>query len=95
MLKVTCLLAVLVASSAGQQNNKLPDGFFVGFATASYQVEGAWDEDGKGENTWDRFTHEKPEAIADGSNGDIATDQYHKLDEDIQHLVDLGVSNYI
>jgi len=47
---------------------------------------------GKGENDWDRMTHEKPESIFDGSNGDIAADQYHKLDEDLKILKDLGVS---
>lgn len=49
---------------------------------------------GKGENTWDRMTHEKPESIADRSNGDIATDEYHKLLEDIQYLKDIGAQSY-
>jgi len=47
---------------------------------------------GKGENIWDRLTHTHPEAIADGNNGDIATDQYHKIDEDIGLLKTIGVS---
>ncbi|XP_046382662.1 myrosinase 1 isoform X2 [Ischnura elegans] len=73
---------------------RFPNEFFFGTATAAYQIEGAWNEDGKGENIWDRFTHQTPENIVDGTNGDIAADSYHKYPEDIKALKELGVKFY-
>jgi beta-glucosidase len=70
-----------------------PAGFEWGTSTASYQVEGAWDEDGKGESIWDRFAH-TPGRIADGSNGDVACDQYHRFAEDVAIMADLGLTGY-
>lgn len=67
--------------------------FEFGTATASYQIEGAWQEDGKGENIWDRFTH-VPGNIVDGTNGDIACDFYHHYKEDIQLAKSLGLQVY-
>lgn len=60
-----------------------------GAATASYQIEGAWNEDGKGESIWDRFTH-TPGNICDGTNGDAACDFYHHYEEDIALAASLG-----
>ncbi len=50
----------------------------------------AWDEDGKGTNIWDTFAH-KNDTIFDGSNGDVACDSYHKYEEDVQLLKNIGV----
>ena len=69
---------------------RFPEGFTWGAACASYQVEGAWNEDGKGESIWDRFTH-TPGKISDGTNADIATDFYHRYQEDIDIAQKLGL----
>ena len=59
-----------------------PQRLLWGIATASYQVEGAWKEDGKGESIWDRFTH-TPGKVKGGATGDVACDQYHLYPQDI------------
>jgi beta-glucosidase len=70
-----------------------PPDFLWGAATASYQVEGAWDADGKGESIWDRFSH-TPGKIEDGSNGDVACDHYHRYREDVALMQRLGLQAY-
>ncbi len=65
------------------------DDFTWGVAHASYQVEGAWDVDGKGLSIWDTFTRRKGK-IRDGSNGDVACDFYHRFEEDTALVRDLG-----
>jgi len=70
-----------------------PKDFVWGAATASYQIEGAWDEDGKGESVWDRFSHQ-PYRILNADTGDVACDHYHHLSEDIDLIKDLGLQSY-
>ena len=60
-----------------------------GVAQASYQTEGAWNIDGKGESVWDRFSHTKGK-IENGDTGDIATDFYHKYKNDLQLVKDMN-----
>jgi len=70
-----------------------PEDFVWGAATAAYQVEGAWDEDGKGLNIWDLFVREEGH-IKDGSDGDVACDSYHKYKEDVALLAAMGLTSY-
>lgn len=62
-------------------------------ATAAYQVEGAWNEDGKGESNWDRFSHTVGK-VKGGATGDVACDQYHLYPQDIAILKRLNVKSY-
>lgn len=70
-----------------------PDNFIWGTASSSYQIEGAWNEDGKGISIWDTFTH-TPGKIIHNENGDTAIDHYHRWKDDIQQMVNLGLKNY-
>ena len=72
---------------------RFPEGFLWGAATASYQVEGAWNEDGKGESIWDRFTH-TPGKVRGGVTGDVACDQYHLYPLDIALAKQLNLKSY-
>jgi beta-glucosidase len=72
---------------------RFPDGFRWGAATASYQIEGAVDEDGRGTSIWDTFSH-TPGRIRDGSTGDVACDHYHRYREDVALMADLGLDDY-
>jgi beta-glucosidase len=70
-----------------------PKNFVWGVATSSYQIEGAAEADGKGPSIWDHFCR-VPGAIADGSNGDVACDHYHRWAEDLDMIASLGVDAY-
>jgi beta-glucosidase len=72
---------------------RFPDGFVWGTATASYQIEGAVDADGRGRSIWDTFTHE-PGRVADGTTGDVACDHYHRYREDVALMAALGLPAY-
>ena len=74
-------------------NEKFPANFLWGAATAAYQIEGAWNVDGKGESIWDRFSH-TPGKIANGDTGDVACDHYHRYAEDIDLMQYLGLKAY-
>jgi beta-glucosidase len=72
---------------------RFPKDFLWGMATSAYQVEGAWNADGKGESIWDRTAH-TPGKIRDGSNGDVACDQYHRYKEDVAIMKRLNMKSY-
>jgi len=80
---------------------KLPADFKWGAATAAYQVEGAWNEDGRKESVWDYFTHLYPKNVESGdrsidfsTNGNRACDSYHKYEEDIKMLKIMNAKYY-
>ena len=74
-------------------NRKFPDGFYWGVGTSSYQIEGAWEEDGKGVSIWDTFTH-TPGKIKNDDNGDVANDHYHRYKEDVALMRSIGATAY-
>jgi beta-glucosidase len=72
---------------------RFPEGFRWGAATASYQIEGAVDEDGRGESIWDRFAH-TPGRIKNGDTGDRACDSYHRWSDDVALLREMNLTSY-
>lgn len=72
---------------------QFPADFLWGAATASYQIEGAWNEDGKGESIWDRFTHTVGK-VKGGTTGDVACDSYHRYAEDVAIARHLNLKSY-
>ena len=70
-----------------------PENFLWGAATASYQIEGGWNKHGKGESTWDRFTH-TPGHIRNNDTGDVADDHYRLWKKDIGLMKKIGLKAY-
>jgi hypothetical protein len=69
-------------ASQASAAREFPKGFFWGVASA-YQIEGAWNEDGKGPSIWDTYAH-TPGKIRNGDTGDVANDHYHRYKEDVK-----------
>ncbi|VAI77575.1 unnamed protein product [Triticum turgidum subsp. durum] len=104
----TPLLVVWLAASATQQGcnaqtrgsgngnltrGSFPKGFVFGTAASAYQYEGAVNVDGRGPTIWDKFAHTFGK-ILDFSNADVAVDHYHRFQEDIQLMADMGLDAY-
>ena len=70
-----------------------PAGFLWGSATASYQVEGAVNEDGRGKSIWDTFSH-TPGKVHNGDTGDISVDYFHRYKDDIRLMQELGLKTF-
>lgn len=70
-----------------------PKNFLWGAATAAYQVEGAWNEDGKGPSIWDSFVR-IPGKTFEGTTGDVAADHYHRYKEDVAMMAEMGLKSY-
>src|SRR5215472_10022607 len=80
-------------SSQPSNTRTFPKGFYWGVGTSSYQIEGAWNEDGKGLSIWDTYTH-KPGNIKNNDTGDVANDHYHRYKEDVGLMKSIGASAY-
>src|SRR5260221_1405678 len=72
---------------------RFPDEFAWGVATSAYQIEGAVQEDGRGESVWDVFCR-KPGAISGGDTGDVAADHFHRWNTDVGLMAELGLTAY-
>ncbi|CAK1544189.1 unnamed protein product [Leptosia nina] len=102
MLRVTVLILLVITTSTSGRTLKrdssglrqFPDGFRFGTATASYQVEGAWNVDGKTENIWDRLSHTKPCVINNCDTGDVADNSYYNYKRDVEMMRELGLDFY-
>ncbi|XP_047966974.1 beta-glucosidase 6 [Salvia hispanica] len=95
LIFVIALAAVGIPACFGQNISRasFPKGFVFGTASSAFQYEGAVKEDGRGQTIWDKFSHEFGKVI-DFSNADVADDQYHRYDEDIHRMKDLGMDAY-
>lgn len=76
-----------------KNDNGFPKNFLWGAASASYQVEGAWNEDGKGPSVWDTFVR-IPGKTFKATTGDVAVDHYHRYKEDVALMAEMGLKTY-
>ena len=72
---------------------KFSNDFLFGAATAAYQIEGAWNQDGKGPSIWDLYS-KIPGTTFEGTNGDIAADHYNRYKEDVKTMAEMGLKAY-
>ncbi|MDB5083568.1 MAG: beta-glucosidase [Bacilli bacterium] len=79
--------------NSNMESLTFPQDFIWGAATAAYQIEGAFDEGGRGLSIWDTFAH-TPGKVFEGHTGDTACDSYHRYPEDIRFMKELGISSY-
>ena len=83
---------VLLTTKSSSEKYSFPENFKFGAASASYQIEGGWNEDGKTPNIWDTIARNNPNYVVDGSNGDVAANSYHFWEKDIEALDNIKVS---
>ncbi|KAF8717949.1 hypothetical protein HU200_025409 [Digitaria exilis] len=90
---VSLLQVCNAQGEGGLTRGSFPEGFVFGTASSAYQYEGAVKEDGRGKTIWDTFAHTFGK-VTDFSNADIAVDHYHRFEEDIQLMADMGMDAY-
>src|SRR5918993_1803287 len=95
LLSVHGALGPTAMAMAAEADGSLPfpPDFLWGAATAAYQIEGAWREDGRGLSIWDTFSH-TPGNTKNGDTGDVACDSYHRWREDIALMRQFGLKSY-
>lgn len=76
-----------------KKKTNFPDNFLWGSASAAYQVEGAWDRDGKGPSIWDEFAHKEGNTFKN-TNGDVAVDHFNRYKEDIKLMAEMDLKSY-
>ncbi|HZJ86674.1 MAG TPA: family 1 glycosylhydrolase, partial [Erysipelothrix sp.] len=76
-----------------KKKDAFPDNFYWGSATAAYQIEGAYNKDGKGLSVWDNFTKIEGKTFK-ATNGDVAIDHYHRYKEDVSLMAEMGLEAY-
>ncbi|XP_065625528.1 vicianin hydrolase-like [Quercus suber] len=99
LLALACLSACTECAKLSHYSmpfnrSSFPSDFIFGAGSAAYQSEGAAHTDRRGPSTWDIFTKKHPEKIADGSNGDVADDFYHRYKEDIKLMKKIGLDSF-
>ncbi|CAH1100429.1 unnamed protein product [Psylliodes chrysocephalus] len=94
VLILTTFLNLFISNGLAINNKRFPSNFLFGSATSAYQVEGAWNADGKSESLWDRYIHTTPGFIEDGSTGDVACNSYYLWENDIAILKEMGANHY-
>lgn len=77
----------------GDHTRRFPEGFLFGTKTSAYQIEGSVDAGGRGASIWDTFSH-TPGATRNGDTGDVASDHYRRLEEDLDLIAALGAPAY-
>jgi beta-glucosidase/6-phospho-beta-glucosidase/beta-galactosidase len=85
------IVAVVLVFTSNNDKDFPPD-FTFGAASSSYQIEGAWDADGKTPNIWDTAVHNNPDMIALRGNGDVAANSYNLYKQDVAEMKKIGVS---
>jgi Glycosyl hydrolase family 1 len=85
--RATCVVEINAV-----QIGRFPKDFRFGSASAAYQIEGAWDRDGRLPSIWDVLTHNRSDLVYDHTTGDIAANSYELYLEDVKILKDVGVS---
>ena len=95
IVRLLCIVCMKITVDAQNKSSygEFPEDFMWGTSTSAYQIEGSWDADGKGPSIWDKFTQAGGNSYLNHT-GDIACDSYHKTDEDVQLLKNLGVGSY-
>ena len=86
-------MSATATKSPAAVDRRFRDGFYWGVATSAYQIEGAWDEDGKGPSIWDTHAH-TPGNIKNDDTGDVANDHYHRYTEDVALMQSIGANAY-